>query len=292
MQPATRATDAADCAGPQLGIPSSGGPASGRPAAGAGQATSVSPHGSRQQPDPGILGSSRRASPAAGSQPVDEPLDPERYCSARATSSSSTSGESRTSGCASSWTWKAVPSSPRSDTCAPGKVPGRGDSGSCRRRWPGSSRSSASASRSSSPGPSSCRSSTPWRGPGRSRPGRSTGSPRSSPGPAAWPRTVPGAASRSQRRDGTVLHADLLLYAITGDVKHNPYVLDGDVVRVPFQALVATIAGRREPPGHLRARGDLATSPSSWSSLAGSHRRRDPGTCRVTVVRRRSRRRS
>jgi len=52
-----------------------------------------------------------------------------------------------------------------------------------------------------------------------------------------------------QRRDGSVLRADLLLYTITGDVKHNPFVLDGDVVRVPFQTLVATIGGAVNRPG-------------------------------------------
>ena len=46
-----------------------------------------------------------------------------------------------------------------------------------------------------------------------------------------------------RRRDGSVIHADLLLYSQTGDVKHNPYVLDGDVVRVPFQELAASIDG-------------------------------------------------
>src|SRR5512137_2051020 len=51
-----------------------------------------------------------------------------------------------------------------------------------------------------------------------------------------------------KRRDGTVVRADLLLYALTGDVKHNPYVLDGDVVRVPFQTLVASIDGAVNRP--------------------------------------------
>jgi polysaccharide export outer membrane protein len=63
-----------------------------------------------------------------------------------------------------------------------------------------------------------------------------------------------------KRRDGTVLTADLLLYAITGDVKHNPYVLDGDAIRVPFQTLVATIAGAVNRPGRYELVGssDLA----------------------------------
>ena len=63
-----------------------------------------------------------------------------------------------------------------------------------------------------------------------------------------------------KRRDGTVLQADLLLYAITGDVKYNPYVLDGDAIRVPFQSLVATIAGAVNRPGRYELVGtsDLA----------------------------------
>jgi len=63
-----------------------------------------------------------------------------------------------------------------------------------------------------------------------------------------------------KRRDGTVLTADLLMYAMTGDVKHNPYVLDGDAIRVPFQSLVATIAGAVNRPGRYELVGtsDLA----------------------------------
>lgn len=62
-----------------------------------------------------------------------------------------------------------------------------------------------------------------------------------------------------KRRDGTVVTADLLLYALTGDVKHNPYVLDGDAIRVPFQSLVATITGAVNRPGRyeLVGSGDL-----------------------------------
>jgi protein involved in polysaccharide export with SLBB domain len=63
-----------------------------------------------------------------------------------------------------------------------------------------------------------------------------------------------------RRRDGTSVIADLLLYALTGDVKHNPFVLDGDVVRVPYQTLVATIEGAVNRPGRyeLVASSDLA----------------------------------
>jgi protein involved in polysaccharide export with SLBB domain len=46
-----------------------------------------------------------------------------------------------------------------------------------------------------------------------------------------------------------VLHPDLLLFGITGDVKHNPFLLDGDVVRVPFEDVAATISGGVNRPG-------------------------------------------
>ena len=52
-----------------------------------------------------------------------------------------------------------------------------------------------------------------------------------------------------RRRDGTVLRVDLLLYSLTGDVRHNPYLLDGDVVRVPFEKLAASIDGAVNRPG-------------------------------------------
>jgi protein involved in polysaccharide export with SLBB domain len=52
-----------------------------------------------------------------------------------------------------------------------------------------------------------------------------------------------------KRRDGSVLSADLLLYVLTGDVKHNPFVLDGDVVRVPFESHVVTVGGAVNRPG-------------------------------------------
>ncbi|WP_176062238.1 polysaccharide biosynthesis/export family protein [Anaeromyxobacter diazotrophicus] len=63
-------------------------------------------------------------------------------------------------------------------------------------------------------------------------------------GPSASKRRV-----EVRRRDGTVLTADLLLYTLTGDLKFNPYLLDGDVVRVPFEELAATIGGAVNRPG-------------------------------------------
>src|SRR5207253_1813250 len=53
-----------------------------------------------------------------------------------------------------------------------------------------------------------------------------------------------------RRRNGAVIRADLLLYTLTGNVKYNPYLLDGDVVRVPFEELGASIGGAVNRPGH------------------------------------------
>jgi protein involved in polysaccharide export with SLBB domain len=62
-----------------------------------------------------------------------------------------------------------------------------------------------------------------------------------------------------RRRNGAVLHADLLLYTLTGDVRYNPRLLDGDVIRVPFEGLSATIGGAVRRPGRyeLTATKDL-----------------------------------
>jgi polysaccharide export outer membrane protein len=70
-----------------------------------------------------------------------------------------------------------------------------------------------------------------------------------------------------RRRDGSTVTADLLLYALTGDVKHNPYVLDGDVVRVPYQTLVATIEGAVNRPGRYELVG--TSDLSELVELAG-----------------------
>jgi len=58
-----------------------------------------------------------------------------------------------------------------------------------------------------------------------------------------------------RRRDGSVIGADLLLYTLTGEVKHNPYLLDGDVVRVPFEQLAASIGGAVNRPGRYELTG-------------------------------------
>ncbi len=68
----------------------------------------------------------------------------------------------------------------------------------------------------------------------------------------------PNASTRRielRRRDGSVLNADLLLYQLSGDVKHNPHVLDGDVVRVPYEELAASITGAVNRPGRYELTG-------------------------------------
>ena len=63
-----------------------------------------------------------------------------------------------------------------------------------------------------------------------------------------------------KHRDGTAGTADLVRYELTGDVTHNPFVLDGDVINVPFAAPVVAIGGPVRRPGRyeLVASKDLA----------------------------------
>ncbi|HEX8108773.1 MAG TPA: SLBB domain-containing protein [Kofleriaceae bacterium] len=75
-----------------------------------------------------------------------------------------------------------------------------------------------------------------------------------------------GIATGSRRRiaikhhDGTTGRADLVRYELTGDVAYNPFLLDGDVITVPFAYPVVTITGavRRPGPYELVATKDLA----------------------------------
>jgi polysaccharide biosynthesis/export protein len=54
---------------------------------------------------------------------------------------------------------------------------------------------------------------------------------------------------RIRRAGGQTVNADLLLYELTGDTKHNPMVLDGDVVEIPFSGVVVSISGPVQRPG-------------------------------------------
>lgn len=75
-----------------------------------------------------------------------------------------------------------------------------------------------------------------------------------------------GIATGSRRRiaikhhDGTTGMADLVRYELTGDVAYNPFLLDGDVIAVPFASPVVTITGAVRRPGQyeLVATKDLA----------------------------------
>jgi protein involved in polysaccharide export with SLBB domain len=51
------------------------------------------------------------------------------------------------------------------------------------------------------------------------------------------------------RKVGPDLTADLVLYELTGDTRYNPYVLDGDVIRVPFAQTTVAISGAVRRPG-------------------------------------------
>lgn len=87
-----------------------------------------------------------------------------------------------------------------------------------------------------------------------------------------------------RRRDGSTSAADLALFALTGDVKHNPYLLDGDVVRVPFEELAVTIDGAVNRPGRYELIGarDLAEVVQVAGGLAATATRQLP----VSIVRR------
>jgi len=75
-----------------------------------------------------------------------------------------------------------------------------------------------------------------------------------------------GVATGSRRRiaikhhDGSTGTADLVRYELTGNVADNPFLLDGDVLSVPFASPVVTISGAVRRPGsyELVATKDLA----------------------------------
>jgi len=52
-----------------------------------------------------------------------------------------------------------------------------------------------------------------------------------------------------RRRDGSKLTADLVKYELTGDVRYNPFVMDGDVITIPFADLTVSIGGAVHRPG-------------------------------------------
>jgi len=52
-----------------------------------------------------------------------------------------------------------------------------------------------------------------------------------------------------KHRSGTTTTADLVLYELTGEISHNPYLLDGDIITVPFAEPVVSISGAVRRPG-------------------------------------------
>jgi protein involved in polysaccharide export with SLBB domain len=53
-----------------------------------------------------------------------------------------------------------------------------------------------------------------------------------------------------RHRDGTSTTADLVLYELTGNTEHNPYLIDGDVVSVPSAETTVSITGAIHRPGN------------------------------------------
>jgi polysaccharide export outer membrane protein len=52
-----------------------------------------------------------------------------------------------------------------------------------------------------------------------------------------------------RRTNGSEVRADLVMYERTGDPVHNPLVLDGDVIKVPYPEVVVSIEGPVQRPG-------------------------------------------
>jgi polysaccharide biosynthesis/export protein len=89
-----------------------------------------------------------------------------------------------------------------------------------------------------------------------------------------------------RHRDGSTGKADLLLYARTGDTRHNPYLLDGDVLDIPDAEVEVEIAGPVRVPGRyeLIATRDLA----ELLELAGGLKSSASRTLPIRVTRRSS----
>jgi protein involved in polysaccharide export with SLBB domain len=87
-----------------------------------------------------------------------------------------------------------------------------------------------------------------------------------------------------RHRDGSTVRADLLLYARTGNTRHNPYLLDGDVIDIPDTEVQVEIAGPVRAPGRyeLIATRDLA----ELLELAGGLKSSASRTLAIQVTRR------
>jgi protein involved in polysaccharide export with SLBB domain len=98
---------------------------------------------------------------------------------------------------------------------------------------------------------------------------------------------VPAASRRRiaiHHRSGGDAVADLVQYELTGDTKYNPYVLDGDVVRVPFPETQVVVSGavRRIGQYELTGAKDLAELLALAGGLAPTAAKKLP----VRIVRR------
>jgi len=64
---------------------------------------------------------------------------------------------------------------------------------------------------------------------------------------------IPANASKRRisvlHQDGSRTTVDLLLYNLTGDTKYNPYLMDGDLIRVPFEDVAVNVGGAVRRPG-------------------------------------------
>ncbi len=100
--------------------------------------------------------------------------------------------------------------------------------------------------------------------------------------PTEWGerRLVRSGESRSSRRDGTRLDADLLMYELTGDTKFNPFVMDGDVIRVPFPGSDGDDCWAGQTAGQLRADRVARIWLNSWISPAVFELDADHERCR------------
>ena len=87
-----------------------------------------------------------------------------------------------------------------------------------------------------------------------------------------------------KRRDGKVVTADLAQYYLTGDKSQNPYVLDGDVILVPYEDVAVIVTGGVNRPGRyeLVKTKDLAEAIAQAGGLQSSTTNRLP----IRVVRR------
>lgn len=99
-----------------------------------------------------------------------------------------------------------------------------------------------------------------------------------------------GTVNGSRRRisikhaSGSISFADLVLYELTGDTKHNPFVLDGDVVSVPFAEVTVSIDGAVRRPGTYELVG--SKDLQELLSLAGGFKADVLRSMPVRIVRR------